>query len=93
LYDIAFEVISHTDDGSDITGGMVRVAILQKLNRLTDDEIMEHIGFCDCYEIEKPKGLQFPHCINCGYEFSSCLGDDELPELCACGGKVDKETA
>ena len=53
LYDIAFEVISTTDDGSDITGGMVRMAILKKLARLSDDEIMEHIGFCDCYEIEE----------------------------------------
>ena len=53
LYDIAFEVISNTDDGSDITGGKVRMAILKKLARLSDDEIMEHIGFCDCYEIEE----------------------------------------
>lgn len=53
MYDIAFEVISHTDDGSDITGGKVRMAILKKLARLSDDEIMEHIGFCDCYEIEE----------------------------------------
>ena len=51
LYDIAFEVVSDTDDGSDITGGKVRMAILKKLARLSDDEIMEHIGFCDCYEI------------------------------------------
>lgn len=53
MYDIAFEVISSTDDGSDITGGKVRMAILKKLARLSDDEIMEHIGFCDCYEIEE----------------------------------------
>ena len=53
MYDIAFEVISNTDDGSDITGGKVRMAILKKLARLSDDEIMEHIGFCDCYEIEE----------------------------------------
>ena len=53
LYDIAFEVVSNTDDGSDITGGKVRMAILKKLSRLSDDEIMEHIGFCDCYEIEE----------------------------------------
>ena len=53
MYDIAFEVVSSTDDGSDITGGKVRMAILKKLARLSDDEIMEHIGFCDCYEIEE----------------------------------------
>ena len=53
LYDIAFEVISHTDDGSDITGSMVKSAIYEKLMRLTDEEILEHIGFCDCYPIEE----------------------------------------
>lgn len=53
LYDIAFEVISHTDDGADITGDMVRTAIVKKLGSLSDEEIMEHIGFCDCYEIEE----------------------------------------
>ena len=53
LYDIAFEVISHTDDGSDITGDMVRTSVLKKLADLSDAEIMEHIGFCDCYEIEE----------------------------------------
>lgn len=53
LYDIAFEVISYTDDGSDIRGNAVRKAIQKKLDSLSDDEIMEHIGFCDCYEIEE----------------------------------------
>ena len=53
LYDIAFEVVSHTGDGSDITGDMVRTAISKKLDSLSDDEVMEHIGFCDCYEIEE----------------------------------------
>ena len=53
LYDIAFEVISHTDDGSDIKGDVVRQAIQKKLDSLSDDEIMEHIGFCDYYEIEE----------------------------------------
>ena len=53
MYDIAFEVVSHTGDGSDITGDMVRTAILKKLSDLSDVEIMEHIGFCDCYEIEE----------------------------------------
>ena len=53
MYDIAFEVISHTDDGKDITGDMVRTAIVKKLGSLSDEEIMEHVGFCDCYEIEE----------------------------------------
>lgn len=53
MYDIAFEVISYTEDGSDIRGNAVRKAILKKLNSLSDIEIMEHIGFCDCCEIEE----------------------------------------
>ena len=53
LYDISFEVISYTDDGSDIRGNAVRKAIQKKLDSLSDIDIMEHIGFCDCYPIEE----------------------------------------
>lgn len=53
LYDIAFEVISYNEDGSDIRGNAVREAIQKKLDSLSDIEIIEHIGFCDCYEIEE----------------------------------------
>ena len=50
LYDIAFEVINC--DGDDVTGAEVREAIVNKLARLNDDDLLEHIGFCDVYEIE-----------------------------------------
>ena len=53
LYDIAFSVISENEDGEDITGAMVRESILRRLAGITDDEIMEAIGYCDTYEIEE----------------------------------------
>jgi hypothetical protein len=52
LYDISFSVISEDEDGVDITGAMVRESILRRLEGITDDEIMESIGYCDTYEIE-----------------------------------------
>jgi|TARA_R100001463_G_scaffold63233_1_gene116244 rubredoxin len=27
-------------------------------------------------------------CEKCGYEWSAACGDDEVPEICDCGGKV-----
>ena len=50
MYDIAFEVVNC--DGDNVTGAEVREAITKKLARLNDDDLLEHIGFCDCYEIE-----------------------------------------
>lgn len=50
LYDIVFEVINC--DGDDVTGAEVREAIVNKLARLNDDDLLEHIGFCDVCEIE-----------------------------------------
>lgn len=29
-------------------------------------------------------------CNGCGYKYSACMGDDEVPEICRCGGKVMK---
>ena len=29
-----------------------------------------------------------PQCSECGYEWSACLGDDEMPTKCECGGEV-----
>jgi hypothetical protein len=53
LYDIAFSVISNVEDGGDITGAMVREAILKRLAAATDDDLMEGIGYCDTYEEEQ----------------------------------------
>ena len=43
-YDIAFEVISDTEDGSDVTPEMLRSAILKRLNGMDDDELLEACG-------------------------------------------------
>jgi rubredoxin len=32
-------------------------------------------------------------CDNCGYEWSAACGDDEVPEVCECGGKVNEISA
>lgn len=53
LYDIAFSVVSNVEDGRDITGAMVREAILKRLAAMTDDDLMEGIGHCDTYEEEQ----------------------------------------
>ena len=46
------------------------------------------LGICsDC----KEWASKYPHCDTCGYEWSGCLGDDELPDTCECGGNVDNE--
>ncbi len=29
-----------------------------------------------------------PQCSECGYAWSACLGDDEVPTKCKCGGEV-----
>jgi hypothetical protein len=50
MYDIAFEVVNCTED--DVTGPEVRDAIINKLARLNDDDLLEHIGFCDSWEME-----------------------------------------
>ena len=50
MYDIAFTVISDLEHGEDITGEMVRAAILRRLGRMTDDDIMESIGFCETFK-------------------------------------------
>jgi hypothetical protein len=31
-------------------------------------------------------------CDRCRYEYSAMLGDDEVPEICECGGKVREAT-
>lgn len=33
-----------------------------------------------------------PHCDQCEYEWSACLGDDEIPDTCECGGNVTMES-
>ena len=56
MLDIAFEVISEEDDGSDITPEQIHVAILKRLVSLAESneyDIGGAIGFCDTYEMEE----------------------------------------
>jgi len=51
--EIAFEVISTTRDGSDITPSMLRSALLNRLNTLEHEELLlESINIFDTFEVE-----------------------------------------
>ena len=51
-YDFAFEVISDRDDAEDVTAPMLRAALLERVNRLTDEELLLEAGRFDTYEEE-----------------------------------------
>ena len=56
MLDIAFEVISEKEDGSDITPEQINLAIKKRLESLS--EFIEYdlggaIGICDTYEMEE----------------------------------------
>tara|TARA_R110000796_G_scaffold186318_1_gene303212 strand:- start:139 stop:339 length:201 start_codon:yes stop_codon:yes gene_type:complete len=56
MLDIAFEVISEDEDGSDITPEQIHAAILKRLVSLAEAneyDIGGAIGICDTYEIEE----------------------------------------
>jgi hypothetical protein len=49
-YDFAFEVISERDDAEDVTPAMIRAALLERVNRLTDEELISAASWFDSYE-------------------------------------------
>jgi hypothetical protein len=51
-YDFAFEVISDRDDAEDVTAHMLRAALLERINRLTDDELLAAASWFDSCEEE-----------------------------------------
>jgi len=51
-YDFAFEVISERDDAEDVTAPMLRAALLERVNRLTDEELIDAASWFDSYEEE-----------------------------------------
>jgi hypothetical protein len=55
-YDIAFEVISNKEDGSDVTADMLEDALRARIRNFYENEIIECCG-CpfDTYEMEEPK--------------------------------------
>ena len=56
-YDFAFEVISNTEDGSDVTGEMLRAACIERINRLPADELLEACDRFDTHEEEDGDNL------------------------------------
>lgn len=52
-YDFAFEVISDQEDAEDVTAAMLRAALLERVNRLTDSELMEAAGCFDSFAVEE----------------------------------------
>lgn len=55
-FDFAFEVISEDENGDDVTPAMLRAAIIERANRLTDRELDEACGLYDTYLIEELDG-------------------------------------
>jgi hypothetical protein len=51
-YDFAFEVTSAQDDAEDVTAAMLRSALSERVNRLTDRELVEACGWYDSFEME-----------------------------------------
>lgn len=51
-YDFAFEVISDRDDAEDVTAPMLRAALLERISRLTDEEMLAAASWFDSYEEE-----------------------------------------
>ena len=53
MYDIAFSVKASTPDGSDVTAGDIRRAILGRLTDLDSNEIHEAVSLVYYYKIEE----------------------------------------
>lgn len=52
VYDFTFEVLSGEDDAADVTAAMLRSALLERVNRLTDDELLGAVCWFDSIEVE-----------------------------------------
>ena len=51
-YDFSFEVLSNDPEAEDVTPAMLRDALLARVNRLTDDELMEDCGRYDTMDVD-----------------------------------------
>ena len=53
-FTLGFSLESNMDNADDVTASQARSAILEFLDRLSDTELMENIGYpYDTYEIEE----------------------------------------
>lgn len=51
-YDFAFEVVANDPEAEDVTPEMIRAALLERVNRLSDDDLMHACNCFDTYEME-----------------------------------------
>jgi len=47
MFTVAFEVVSNQEDGEDVTGAMLRKAILKRLDSIGDEELEHACGAPD----------------------------------------------
>ena len=52
-FDFAFELVSYDEHGEDVTGAMLRQALLTRINSIPDSELTEACGLFDTYTIEQ----------------------------------------
>lgn len=52
-YDFAFEVISDDFYARDVTPTMIRAALIERAQRISDDEIVEACSMFDTYTINE----------------------------------------
>jgi len=55
MYDLAFTVLSETEDGSSVTAAMLKKALIKRIEELDrgNGEWHEATSLCDTYYIEK----------------------------------------
>ena len=51
-YDFAFEVVSDDFYAKDVTPAMLREGLLERINRLSDDELVGACGLFDTFKME-----------------------------------------
>jgi hypothetical protein len=52
-FDFAFEVISKDEFAEDVTPAMLRTALIERINQLSDEELEEACGLFDTYDMEE----------------------------------------
>jgi len=51
-YDFAFELISNDESAEDVTPAMLRSALMERINRISDAELEEACGLFDTFKVE-----------------------------------------
>lgn len=52
-YDFAFEVISYDEYANDVTPHMLREALLARVHRLNDEQLVDACGLYDTFAVEE----------------------------------------